>query len=271
MFIWLVLFVFIGMGSIGFLDDFVKLRRDKKGLSPGQKLRLQILVSLVATVILFMGDAIPSMPSFENFDTKIYFPFFKGFAPELGMIFVAWAMIVIVGSSNAVNLTDGLDGLAIGPVITASVTLLIFAYVSGHSRIADYLNVVYMPLSAELAIFCGALFGASLGFLWYNTYPAQVFMGDVGALGIGGALGTLALLTKHEIAWVLIGGIFVVETLSVIIQVISYKTTGKRVFKMAPIHHHFELKGWAEPKVIVRFWIISIILSLLALSSLKLR
>ncbi len=268
LYVWVVLFVFLGMGSIGFVDDYIKLKRMPKGLSAKQKLLFQSIVALIATALLFLGDGIPKL---QNFDTSIYFPFFKDVTPTIGWLFIPWMIFIIVGSSNAVNLTDGLDGLAIGPVMTAAVTFLILAYISGHSQIASYLNVANVDQTGELAIFCGTLVGASLGFLWYNTYPAQVFMGDVGALGIGGALGTVALAIKQEILWALVGGIFVMEALSVIMQVTSFKLTGKRIFRMAPIHHHFELKGWAEPKVIVRFWIISIILSLLALSSLKLR
>lgn len=271
LYVWLSLFVLLGMGGVGLLDDIVKLR-NKKGLSPRQKMGLQLLVAGIAAAVTFMGTQhVPTLPDPVHFDTRLLLPFIKGVAPDIGWLFFFWIIFVVVGSSNAVNLTDGLDGLAIGPVITAAMTFVVLAYVSGHATISAYLNIAYMPLASELAVICGALFGAGLGFLWYNAYPAQVFMGDVGALSIGGGLGMIALLIKQELLWVLVGGIFVMETVSVMIQVISFKTTGKRVFKMAPIHHHFELKGWAEPKVIVRFWIISIILSLLALSSLKLR
>ena len=204
--------------------------------------------------------------------TTFYVPFFKSIAlPLAGIGFVAIAYFWIVGFSNAVNLTDGLDGLAIGPVMTASATYLLFAYLTGNVKIANYLQILYVPGVGELSIFCGAMVGASLGFLWFNTYPAQVFMGDVGSLALGGALGTVAVITKQEILLAIVGGIFVVEALSVIFQVGSFKLRGKRIFRMAPIHHHFELKGWAEPKVIVRFWIISIILALVAISTLKLR
>lgn len=271
MYVWIVLFAALGMGGVGFFDDYTKLKYKKKGISPRQKMRLQLLVAVIVSCLMLMGDHFPSLPHIGNFDSRIFLPFFKGISLDIGWLFVVWVILVVVGSSNAVNLTDGLDGLAIGPVMTASVTFLILTYVTGNGSISEYLNITYIRDSAELPIFCGAMFGAGLGFLWYNTYPAQVFMGDVGSLGIGGALGALALLIKQELLWVIIGGIFVMETVSVIMQVISFKTTGKRIFKMAPIHHHFELKGWAEPKVIVRFWIISIILSLLALSTLKLR
>jgi phospho-N-acetylmuramoyl-pentapeptide-transferase len=207
-----------------------------------------------------------------DFTTRVPVPFFKQLAPDLGCLYVLFAAFVIVGASNAVNLTDGLDGLAIGPVIIASVTYMIFSYVAGHIKIAEYLQINYVTGSGEIAIFCGALAGAGLGFLWFNAYPAQVFMGDVGSLALGGSLGTVAVITKHEILLVLVGGLFVMEALSVIFQVGFFKMTkGKRIFRMAPLHHHFELKGWPEPKVIVRFWIIAIALALISMSTLKLR
>jgi phospho-N-acetylmuramoyl-pentapeptide-transferase len=198
-------------------------------------------------------------------------PFFKQVAPDLGLFYIPFAMCVIVGTSNAVNLTDGLDGLAIGPVIIATFAYAGIAYVAGNILFAEYLNILYIRGAGEVAVFCGALLGASLGFLWFNSYPAQVFMGDVGSLSLGGGLGTVAVIAKHELLLLLIGGLFVIETLSVIVQVVSFKLTGKRVFRMAPLHHHFEEQGWQEPKVIVRFWIIAIILALLSLSTLKLR
>ena len=203
--------------------------------------------------------------------TRLSVPFFKDFTPDLGWWYVPFAIIVIVGTSNAVNLTDGLDGLAIGPVIIATLAYTGLSYVAGNARFAEYLNILYVPGTGEVAVFCGSLLGASLGFLWFNSYPAQVFMGDVGALSLGGALGMVAVLAKHELLLIIIGGLFVIETLSVIVQVASFKLTGKRVFRMAPLHHHFEEKGWQEPKVIVRFWIIAITLALLSLSTLKLR
>jgi phospho-N-acetylmuramoyl-pentapeptide-transferase len=206
-----------------------------------------------------------------GFDTRLAVPFFKDLRPDLGLLYVPFAVFVVVGAGNAVNLTDGLDGLAIGPVITASLTYLIFAYVSGHARIAGYLQIPNVIGAGELAVFCAAVAGAALGFLWYNAYPAQVFMGDVGSLALGGALGMVAVVTKFEVVLAVVGGVFVLETLSVILQVASFKTRGKRIFRMAPIHHHFELKGWAEPKIIVRFWIVSIILALVGLTTLKLR
>jgi phospho-N-acetylmuramoyl-pentapeptide-transferase len=198
-------------------------------------------------------------------------PFFKSWLFDLGWFYIPFSIIVIVGSSNAVNLTDGIDGLAIGLVAIAVLANGVLVYISGHKALAQYLQVLYLPGTGELTIFCGAMFGASLGFLWFNSYPANVFMGDVGSLGLGGSLGTLAVITKHEIVLAVVGGIFVIETLSVILQVASFKTTGKRIFRMAPIHHHFELKGWPEPKVIVRFWIVGIMLALLSLATLKVR
>jgi phospho-N-acetylmuramoyl-pentapeptide-transferase len=221
-----------------------------------------LLIALAAALILFF---------YPPFQTTLAFPFFKGLRPDLGLFYIPFAMVVVVGASNAVNLTDGLDGLAIGPMIIAAGTYLIFAYVAGHARVADYLQISNIPGSGELSVMCGSMVGAGLGFLWFNTYPAQVFMGDVGSLSLGGALGIIAVITKQEIVLVIVGGIFVVEALSVIFQVTSFRLYGRRIFRMAPIHHHFELKGWPEPKIIVRFWIISIILALVALSTLKLR
>jgi phospho-N-acetylmuramoyl-pentapeptide-transferase len=202
---------------------------------------------------------------------KVSIPFFKKLNPSLGILYIPFIIIVIVGASNAVNLTDGLDGLAIGPTIIAAGTYMLFAYLTGHVKIANYLQIPYVQGVGELTIFCGAMAGAGIGFLWFNTYPAQVFMGDTGSLSLGAALGTVAVMVKQEIVLILVGGVFVMEALSVIFQVFSYKTTRKRIFRMAPVHHHFELKGWAEPKIIVRFWIISIILALLAISTLKIR
>jgi len=224
---------------------------------------LQTVLAITTGILLY---AIP------DFSTRVTVPFFKNISPDLGWGYILFAALIIVGTSNAVNLTDGLDGLAIGPVIIAAVTYMLFAYVSGHVKIANYLQINYVNGSGETAIFCGAVAGAGLGFLWFNTYPAQVFMGDVGSLSLGSALGTVAVITKQEILLVLVGGLFVVEALSVIFQVSFFKmTNGRRIFKMAPLHHHFELKGWAEPKVIVRFWIIAIALALISMSTLKLR
>jgi phospho-N-acetylmuramoyl-pentapeptide-transferase len=261
-YVWIVCFVTLGMGAVGFVDDYRKvIMKDPKGLSPIPKFVAQGLVAAAAAALLY----------FSGFDTAITIPFFKGVSIELGFLYIPFAALVITGTSNAVNLTDGLDGLAIGPMLIASATYLLLAYITGNVKIANYLQVMYVSGAGELAVFAGAMMGASLGFLWFNSYPAQVFMGDIGALSLGGALGTLAVLTKNEILLLLVGGVFVVEALSVICQVASFKLTGKRIFAMAPIHHHFELKGWAEPKIIVRFWIISIILSLIAISTLKLR
>lgn len=261
-YIWTLLFVLIGMAVIGFVDDYGKLSKSSgTEMGAATKMILQMIVGLVAVVYIYSG----------GFDTTVWLPFFKDLTINLGILYIPFAVLVIVGASNAVNLTDGLDGLAIGPMIIAAGTYMLFAYITGHAKLADYLNVAYIPGAGELAIFAGAMVGASLGFLWFNTYPASVFMGDIGSLSLGGALGTIAVMTKHEIVLILVGGIFVVEALSVIFQVGSFKLRGKRIFAMAPIHHHFELKGWAEPKIIVRFWIIAIILALIAISTLKLR
>jgi phospho-N-acetylmuramoyl-pentapeptide-transferase len=262
-YVWVVLVTVLGFGAIGFWDDYRKvIRKNPKGLSARTKMLLQTGVATVVVVYLY-GVA--------GFDTRLAVPFLKGFHPDLGLFFIPFAVFVIVGTSNAVNLTDGLDGLAIGPVMIAAATYLAIVYLSGHATFAEYLQIAHIPGTGELAILCGAMVGAAMGFLWFNTYPASVFMGDVGSLPLGAALGAIAVTSKHELVLILVGGIFVVETVSVIFQVAYFKLTGKRIFLMAPIHHHFELKGWQEPKIIVRFWIISIVLSLLALSTLKLR
>ena len=261
--IWVALITTILYGLIGFVDDYRKVvLKNPKGLSARQKMLGLTLVALGTAIFMYVTRDTPAV---------LKFPFFKGWSLDLGLLFIPFAVFVIVGASNAVNLTDGLDGLAVGPVITTSVTFLILAYCAGHIKIAEYLQIPHIAGAGELSIFLGTVAAACLGFLWFNTYPAQVFMGDVGSLALGGALGTVAVITKNEILLGLCGGIFVLEALSVMAQVASYKMTGKRVFKMAPIHHHFELKGWAEPKVIVRFWIISILLALVTLSTLKLR
>ena len=263
-FIWIVLLVLIGFGAIGFIDDYLmQVKKRSKGLTGRGKIVLQTLLALLTGYLVILSP---------DFTTQVTVPFFKQIAPDLGWWYIPFAAFVIVGASNAVNLTDGLDGLAIGPVIIAAVTYMIFAYVSGHVKIANYLQINYVSRSGEIAVFCGALAGAGLGFLWFNAYPAQVFMGDVGSLSLGGSLGTVAVITKQEILLVLVGGLFVMEALSVIFQVGFFKMTkGKRIFRMAPLHHHFELKGWPEPKVIVRFWIIAIALALISMSTLKLR
>lgn len=260
--VWVSLIVFNLFAYVGFLDDWKKItKQDSKGLSERQKLLLQVSVAGIAAGWL-LWSAFPS---------TLQLPFFKQAAIPLGILFVPFVIFVVIGTSNAVNLTDGLDGLAIGPVMTVAVTYAVFCYVSGHARIAEYIGVLYVPNLGEISIILSAVVASGLGFLWYNTFPAQVFMGDTGALALGGILGFVSVLCKQELMLVVSGGIFVVETLSVIIQRYSYKWRKKRVFKMAPIHHHFELKGWAEPKIIVRFWIISIVLALLSLTTLKLR
>ncbi|MHB1398478.1 MAG: phospho-N-acetylmuramoyl-pentapeptide-transferase [Trichloromonadaceae bacterium] len=262
-YVWVTLMVTVGFGAVGFVDDYRKVKkRNSDGLSARQKMFWLMAISLAAGIILYC---------YPSFRTTLAFPFFKGLMPNLGLFYIPFAMLVIVGTSNAVNLTDGLDGLAIGPMIIASGTYLIFAYLAGNAKLSEYLQISSVQGAGELAVLCGAMVGAGLGFLWFNTYPAQVFMGDVGSLSLGGALGTIAVITKQEIVLMIVGGIFVVEALSVIFQVTSFRLYGKRIFRMAPIHHHFELKGWPEPKIIVRFWIISIILALVALSTLKLR
>ena len=262
-YIWLALFITIGYGVIGFVDDYKKVvEKNTKGLSARQKMFWQILLAGSVAVFLFLKP---------GFSEELFFPLFKKFHPDLWIWFIPFATLVIVGASNAVNLTDGLDGLAIGPVAINAATYMLFSYIAGHATLSAYLQIPRVVGAGELAVLCGAMVGAGLGFLWYNSYPAEVFMGDVGSLSLGGTLGTIAVLTKQEILLVIVGGIFVIEALSVIFQVGSYKYRGKRIFRMAPIHHHFELKGVAEPKIIVRFWIISIILALVAISTLKMR
>ena len=262
-YIWVALFALVSMGAIGLLDDWKKIKgKNAKGITARQKILLQTVVGAVIAFYLYM------LPSWN---TQLSVPFFKNILPELGIFYLAFVVVVIVGCSDAVNLTDGLDGLAIGLVLLVSATYMLFSYISGNARIADYLQITYVAGSGELTVFCGALVGASMGFLWYNAYPAEVFMGDVGSLALGGSLGAVAIITKHEILLAIVGGIFVIEALSVIFQVSSFKLRGKRIFQMAPLHHHFELKGLTEPKIIVRFWIAGTVLALLAMSTLKLR
>jgi phospho-N-acetylmuramoyl-pentapeptide-transferase len=262
-YIWVTLFALVGLGLIGLFDDWAKIKKkNSKGISAKRKIILQLCVATLVAVYLYMQP---------GFTTQLTIPFFKNVTPDLGVFYILFIIVVIVGASNAVNLTDGLDGLAIGLVLIVSATYLVFSYITGNVRIADYLQISYVAGCGELTVFCGALLGASMGFLWYNTYPAQVFMGDVGSLSLGGSLGTVAVITKHEILLAVVGGIFVAEALSVICQVGSFKLRGKRIFQMAPLHHHYELKGWAEPKIIVRFWIAGTVLALLAMSTLKLR
>ena len=263
--VWVVLLTFTGFGALGMVDDIRKLYGKKgKGLPLRVKFMAELVLAAIAGVYLYF------FPS-GQWGHFLQVPFFKGALLDLGWLYIPFVILVIMGTSNGVNLTDGLDGLAIGPVMFASAAFALLIYLSGHASFADYLQIFFIPEAGELAIFAGAMVGASLGFLWFNTYPAQVFMGDIGSLSLGGALGVLAVVAKQEILLVLVGGLFVLETLSVIIQVISFRLFGKRVFLMAPLHHHFEKKGWPEPKIIVRFWIISIILVLLSLSTLKIR
>jgi len=280
-FVWIVLLSILGFGAIGFADDYLKIvRRTNLGLTGRRKLGFQIALSLGIGIILIW------MHFLGVYKTHLIFPFFKGFTPTLiwsrflnspytiilaflpFLFFICW---VIVGSSNAVNLTDGLDGLAIGCVIIAGGALTVLTYVTSHSRFAEYLDLQPLSQVAELTIFCGAMVGAALGFLWYNCYPAEVFMGDVGSLALGGAIGTVAVIIKQEILLIFVGGVFVLEALSVMIQVLSFKFRGKRVFRMAPLHHHFELLGWKETKVVIRFWIVALIFALFSLTTLKLR
>ncbi|MCB0220455.1 MAG: phospho-N-acetylmuramoyl-pentapeptide-transferase [Chrysiogenetes bacterium] len=261
-YVWIVLGVTAVYGALGFADDYLKVKhKNSKGVPGKVKLLVQTAGALAAGAYLY----------YSEFGTDLAVPFFKDFDPDLGIVFIPFVILVIVGASNAVNLTDGLDGLAIGPVITTTATYTLFAYIAGNAVYSEYLLVPSIPGVGELCVVCAAAVGAGLAFLWFNSYPAEVFMGDVGSLALGGLIGTVAVLTKQEILLALVGGIFVVETLSVMIQVFWFKRTGERVFKMAPLHHHYELLGWPEPKVIVRFWIISIILALAGVSTLKLR
>jgi phospho-N-acetylmuramoyl-pentapeptide-transferase len=264
-FIWLAVLATLAMGAVGFADDYLKVTRGTSvGLRPRQKLVWQFAIGLAVGAYLYLFPA-------DAFTTKLAIPFLKRWIPELGFAYIAFAMLVIVGCSNAVNLTDGLDGLAIVPTLMAAATFTLLAYVAGNAVMAHYLQVIYVRGASELPIFAAALVGASLGFLWYNAHPAQVFMGDTGSLALGGALATVALITKNELVLVVAGGCFVVEALSVIIQVFWYKRTGQRIFRMAPIHHHYELNGLPESKIIVRFWIVSFVLQIIALTTLKLR
>jgi phospho-N-acetylmuramoyl-pentapeptide-transferase len=264
-FVWAILFVTIGFGAVGFVDDYLKLsRRNSKGLPSRVKFLAQIAIGAAAAMwIVYL-----SPPELE---TRFAIPLLKDVLLDLGWFFVVVAVFVMVGASNAVNLTDGLDGLAIVPVMIAAACFGFIAYLVGNTVFSNYLQIHYVPGTGELAVFCGALVGASLGFLWYNAPPAMVFMGDTGSLSCGGALGGIAVITKHELVLAIIGGLFVLETVSVIVQVASFKLTGKRVFRMAPLHHHFEQKGWAESTIVIRFWIIASILALAGLSTLKLR
>ena len=264
-YVWVTLFVVLSYGLIGFVDDYRKvIRKDSKGLIARWKYFWQSVVAIGVAFYLYSNQQNPA-------ETALLVPFFKEVMPQLGLFFLVSTYFVIVGTSNAVNLTDGLDGLAIVPTILVAGAFAIFAYTTGNINFSAYLNIPHIPLTSELVVVCTAIVGAGLGFLWFNTYPAQVFMGDVGSLALGGTLGIIAVLVRQEIVLVIMGGVFVIETLSVILQVGSFKLRGQRIFRMAPIHHHYELKGWPEPRVIVRFWIISIILVLVGLATLKLR
>lgn len=264
-FVWIVLGVTLAFGLIGFADDYRKLvLKDSEGLSVKSKLFWQSIAAVAGAVALYVTAE-------DIVETALHVPFFKDFVLPLGIFYIGLAYLVIVATSNAVNLTDGLDGLAIMPAVLVGGALGIFAYATGNVVFSDYLAIPYVRGAGEMLVFCATLAGAGLGFLWFNTYPAQVFMGDVGALGIGAALGTVAVVVRQELVLIIMGGVFVVEAVSVILQVASFKLTGKRIFRMAPLHHHFELKGWAEPKVIVRFWIITVILVLIGLATLKIR
>ena len=264
-FVWIVLFVTIGFGIIGWVDDYKKVvYGNSRGLSAKAKFLWQSVIGLSAALALFHTAQFP-------IETQLIVPFIKNILIDLGPLYVVLAYFVIVGCSNAVNLTDGLDGLAILPTVMVGGALGVFAYLTGNFNFSSYLGIPYVPGVGEMVVFCGALVGAGLGFLWFNTYPAQVFMGDVGALALGAALGTIAIAVRQELVFFVMAGLFVIEAVSVILQVASFKLTGKRIFKMAPLHHHFELKGWPEPRVIVRFWIVTVILVLIGLSTLKIR
>ena len=264
--VWIAVGSILLFGLVGFMDDYLKIaRRQNLGLRPSAKFGLQILIGLL------IGLALMALTRVGLWDTHLQVPFLKGFTPDLGWLYVPLAMLVVVGSANSVNLTDGLDGLAIGSTMIASGTFVILTYAAGHAKVAKYLGIAGVRGADDLAVLTAAMVGASLGFLWFNSHPAEVFMGDVGSMALGGGLGTVAVLVKQELLLVLVGGLFVLEAASVIIQVVSFKSRGRRVFKMSPIHHHFELSGWDESKVVIRFWILAVIFSLLSLASLKLR
>ena len=264
-FVWICLFSCIVFGLVGFLDDYKKIHsKSSRGLGVLTRIILQIALSFIVILLIYY-----KMP--EDLNSTISFPFFKNLIIDLGIFFLIFGIFIIVGSANAVNLTDGLDGLAIVPVMIVAVTFALIAYVSGNINFSEYLQINYIKGSGELSVFCGAIIGSALGFLWFNAPPAKVFMGDTGSLSLGSAIGTLSIMTKHEIVLAIVGGLFVLETLSVIIQVVSFKITGKRIFQMAPLHHHFEKKGWAESTIVIRFWIITIVLALIGLATLKIR
>jgi phospho-N-acetylmuramoyl-pentapeptide-transferase len=264
-FVWTVMAVTLGFGMVGFYDDFLKVKKQShKGFSGKQRLGIEIFISGCAVYAI-------AMLSVPDTAFSVALPFFKDLLVDLGWFFIAFGVLVIVGAGNAVNLTDGLDGLAIVPVMIAAATFGAIAYLAGNGVFSNYLGINFVPGTGELAVVCGAVIGAGLGFLWFNAPPAQIFMGDTGSLALGGLLGSVAVATKHEIVLAIVGGLFVLEAVSVIVQVVSFRTTGKRVFRMAPIHHHFEHKGWSEPQIVIRFWIIAFVLALIGLSTLKLR
>lgn len=264
-YVWVVMIVTAIFGAVGWVDDYRKVaKKDSRGLPARWKYFWQSIAGFGAAAFLYHTANSPA-------ETQLFIPFFKNVALDMGLFYIVFSYFVIVGTSNAVNLTDGLDGLAIMPCVMVSGALALIAYLSGNLKFSDYLHIAYIPGAGELVVFCCAMVGAGLGFLWFNTYPATVFMGDVGALALGAALGVIAVIVRHEIVLFIMGGIFVLETVSVILQVASFKLTGKRIFRMAPIHHHFELKGWPEPRVIVRFWIITLMLVLIGLATLKIR
>ena len=264
-FIWICFFVSIIFGFIGFIDDYQKIKyQNHNGIKASTRIIYQVIISLL--IVYFIQQSLP-----EKIQSTINFPFFKNLIVDLGIFYYLLGIFVIVGSANAVNLTDGLDGLAIVPVMIVAMSFALIAYLSGNIIFSDYLQITYIKDTGELSVFCGAVIGSALGFLWFNAPPAKVFMGDTGSLAMGGAIGSLALIVKHEIVLAIIGGMFVLETLSVVVQVVSFKLTGKRVFRMAPLHHHFEKKGWAESTIVIRFWIITIVLALIGLATLKIR
>ena len=266
--IWIVVFATVAFGAIGFADDYLKVVKKRNlGLTARKKLLGQFAVGLlVGLAVTLLARVEP-----QEYSTRVVFPFFKQVVPDLGVLYVVFAILLLTLSSNAVNLTDGLDGLAIGTTLVAAAAFTGLAYLSGHARFADYLDLLYRPGTGELTVFCGAMVGASMGFLWWNCYPAQVFMGDVGSLALGGALGTVAILIKQELLLFVVGGLFMIEAFSVMLQVASFRLTGKRVFRMSPLHHHFELVGWKEPQIIIRFWIVAFVFALFSLMTLKLR
>src|SRR5262245_49499187 len=266
--VWILMLSTLAFGAIGFADDYLKVaRRHSRGLSSRRKLHGQILVGLAIGAVLYALSQIEP----TQYSTRVVFPFFKNIRPDISAFYILFAVLVVVGASNAVNLTDGLDGLAIGSTLIAAAAFTVLAYVSGHRVFSNYLDLLYLPGAGEVTVFCGAMVGASMGFLWWNCYPAQVFMGDVGSLSLGGALGTVAILIKQELLLFLVGGLFMIEAFSVMLQVVSFKLSKKRIFRMAPLHHHFELIGWKEPQIIIRFWIVAFVFALFSLTTLKLR